>query len=310
MKNPKTNGHIALFAANVIFGLNTPISRSLIPDIISPFTLSFFRMAGAMLLFWGVSLFTKKEKVPPRDIFLLFIASLFALTLNQTSFIVGLSMTSPIDASIIQTLLPIISMFLAAIFIKEPITWKKAVGVAIGASGALLLILSKSGGSITSGNIWGNLLVFFAVISYSIYLTLFKDLIMRYTPITLMKWMFLFATIVCLPVCYKSLVTTDYASVSTISYIKIGYVVIFATFISYILIAVGQKVLRPTTISMYNYMQPIIASLVTVIIGMDTFGVNTLIAAVLVFIGVYFVTTSKSKAQMDAEKEKPTPNPQ
>ncbi len=304
MKNIKTPGHIALFIANVIFGFNTPISRSLIPETIDPFVLTFFRMSGAMVLFWSVSLFTKKEHVPPGDILLLLFASIFALVLNQIPFISGLSMTSPIDASIVITLLPIVSMILAAIIIKEPITLKKVFGVIIGASGALILILNHAGTDTGNRSLWGNLIIFGGVISYSLYLTMFKGLISRYTPVTLMKWMFLFATVISLPVCYRSIISTDFASLSTNTYLRIGYVVVCATFITYMLIPIGQKVLRPTTISMYNYVQPIVAALVAVALGLDKFGWDKILAGILVFTGVYFVTISKSKAQLDAEKVK------
>ncbi len=302
MTNTKMPGHIALLTANIIFGINTPISRSLIPEIISPLALTFFRMAGAMFLFWFISLFTRKEHVPSKDILLLFFASSFALVLNQMPFIVGLSMTSSIDASIIVTLVPVISMLLAAIFIKEPITLKKVTGVIIGASGALILILNQEQRT-GNGNFWGNLLVLSAVLSYSLYLTLFKNLITRYTPVTLMKWMFLFASILCFPFCYKPLINTDYTGLPADAYLRIAYVVVAATFITYFLIPIGQKALRPTTVSMYNYVQPIVTALAAIALSMDVFSWDKGVSAILVFIGVYFVTTSKSKAQMEAKKK-------
>lgn len=308
MKNNKTPGHIAMFIANVFFGLNITISRSLTPDFVHPLVLGFFRMSGAMILFWIVSLFAKKEQVQSKDLLLLFFASIFALSYNQTAFITGLSKTSPIDASIIQIMLPIVSMILAFFFMKEPITWKKALGVSIGLGGVLILILNNSKTQSGESNLLGNLILFSAIISFSLYLTLFKNLIAKYSSVTLMKWMFLFATIISIPVCWKPLSNTDFNSFTPDVYLRIGYVVVFATFITYLLIPVGQKVLRPTTISMYNYVQPIVASLVAVIIGMDQFGIDKIISGILVFIGVYFVTTSKSKAQLDAEKEK-TPVP-
>lgn len=302
MKNKKLTGHIALFIANVIFGLNNPISRSLMPEILSPYTLTFFRLSGGTLLFWIISLFTKKEKVPVKDILLLFFASLFSLTLNQLPFFVGLSMTSPIDASIVVTMLPIVTMILAAIIIKEPITLMKAVGVLVGASGALLLIFNSQTQHNGNSNFFGSLIVFAAVASFAIYLTVFKDLITRYSPVTLMKWMFLFGTIVCFPFCYKPLVQTNFVILSAGTYWRIGFMVFFGTFWGYLLIPIGQKVLRPTTLSMYNYVQPVVASLLTVIIGMDSFGPEKALSGVLVFLGVYIVTQSKSRAQIEAEK--------
>lgn len=274
------------------------------PEILSPYTLTFFRLGGGMLLFWIASVFVKKEHVPAKDLFLLFFASLFALTLNQLPYFIGLSMTSPIDASIVITMLPILTMILAAIIIKEPITLMKAVGVLVGASGALLLVFNSHTVHVGKSNFLGNMIIFGAVASFAVYLTLFKNLITRYSSITVMKWMFLFGTIVCFPFCYKPLIQTDFALLTTGTYWRIGYVVIFATFLGYLFLPLGQKVLRPTTLSMYNYVQPIVASMVAVAIGIDVFGVEKALSSVLVFAGVYIVTQSKSRAQLEAERAK------
>ena len=302
MEKQNFNGHLALFVANLVFGLNTIVSRSLMPEILSPYTLTFSRLAGGMILFWIASLFVKNEKVPLKDIFLLFCASIFSLVLNQLPYFVGLSITSPIDASIVVTMLPIITMILAAVFIKEPITLMKAIGVIVGLSGALLLVLTSKHTHVGESNFWGNLIVFSAVFAFAIYLTAFKKLIMRYSPITVMKWMFLFGTIMCFPFCRQSIIDTNFEMLTTSTYLKMGFVVVLGTFFTYMLIPIGQKVLRPTTFSMYNYLQPIVASMVAVAIGMDTFGYEKALSAVLVFSGVYIVTQSKSRAQLLSEK--------
>lgn len=297
----KKHGHIALFVANVIFGINTPITRTIVPEVLDPFVMTFFRMMGAAILFWAISPFTKKEKVPPRDIMLFFFASLFAIVLNQTSFIYGLSKTSPIDASLVVTLLPIVTMLLSAIIIKEPITWLKAVGVLTGASGAIILVLNSNNES-SSGSMIGNLIVLGSVTSFALYLTLFKDLISRYSPLTAMKWMFLFAALLTFPMSFNLLTSTDISQFDTSVYLRIGYVVILATFLTYMLIPIGQKTIRPTTISMYNYLQPVMASILAIIIGLDKFGPDKIISAALVFMGVYIVTQSKSKADLELAK--------
>jgi len=301
MEKNKLNGHIAMISANLIFGLNSPVSRTLMPEILSPYTLTFFRMSGGMLLFWLVSLFCKKEHVPAKDILMLFFASFFALTFNQLPFFIGLSMTSPIDASIVVTLLPILTMILAAIIIKEPITLMKAIGVLVGASGALLLIFTSHTLHVGKSNFLGNIIVFGGVVSFAIYLTVFKDLISRYSPVTIMKWMFLFCTIICFPFFYKPLIHTDFTLLTSGTYWRIGYMVIFATFLGYLFIPIGQKTLRPTTLSMYNYLQPVVASFVAVFIGIDTFGIEKALSGILVFAGVYIVTQSKSRAQLEIE---------
>lgn len=295
------NGHLALFTANILFGLNTVVSRSLMPEIISPYALTYFRIGGSTILFWIASLFTSQEKVPKKDLLLLAAASIFSLVLNQLPFFVGLSATSPINASIIVTTLPIVTMILAAFFLKEPITTKKALGVLVGATGALLLIITGSKHNDAQTKLWGIMIVFFAILCFSIYLTAFKNIVVKYSPITSMKWMFTFASILSFPFCFGAVVATKFSTFTSDIYFRIIFVVAFASFITYLLVPIGQKSLRPTTLSMYNYVQPIVTSTVAIVIGMDSFGAEKFIAAILVFLGVYIVTKSKSRAQLEAE---------
>ena len=215
----------------------------------------------------------------------------------------GLSLTSPIDASIVVTMLPIVTMLLAALFLREPVTQMKVIGVLVGASGALLVVFSSHQSEGGQGNMLGNLIVFVGVLSFGLYLTLFKNLISRYSPITVMKWMFLFASIFGLPFCYQAVLATDITVFSTTEWLSIGFVIVFATFVGYLLIPIGQKTLRPTTLSMYNYMQPVVASLVAIVWGIDQFGYQQALAGLLVFAGVYIVTQSKSRAQLEAERQ-------
>ena len=304
MSKKVLSGHVSLLIANIIFGANNPIARVLMPEIIDPLALTFIRFSGGMILFWLVSLFFKREQVPAKDKFLLFCASIFALSFNQLPFFKGLSMTSSVDASIVVTMLPIVTMVFSALILKEPITQLKVVGVLIGAAGALLLIFSEQIEGLSSGNMMGNLIVFSATVSFALYITLFKRLIDRYHPVTIMKWMFLSATITGLPFSYTSLMATDFTTLVMADWVKIGFVVFFATFTGYLLLPIGQKTLRPTTLSMYNYVQPIVASLIAILIGMDRLGYEQIISSVLVFSGVYIVTQSKSRAQLEEASKK------
>jgi Predicted permeases len=304
MGDKNIKGHLALFVAYIIFGLNTPITKAVFLDgEVSAMALTFYRFAGAAILLWLFSFFSGKEKVASYDIFLLFTASLFGILINQMSFVVGLSLTSPIDASVITTIVPVLTMVLAALFLKEPITWLKTTGVFVGAAGALLLILNGNTSGQGTASIAGNLLCILGSLSFAIYLTAYKKLINRYSPATLMKWMFLFATLCSLPLCWEDIATVNYLSLPTNIYLSILFVVILATFVSYLLIPIGQKVLRPTVVGMYNYLQPLISSLVAVVIGMDTFGWTKGVATLLIFLGVYVVAQSKSRAQLEAEKK-------
>ncbi|MEG2666962.1 MAG: EamA family transporter, partial [Bacteroidales bacterium] len=171
----------------------------------------------------------------------------------------------------------------------------------LGLAGAVIMVLSGKNSS-ASGNIWGITLCLISGISYAIYLTAFRNLISRYKPVTIMKWMFLFSSMVSLPFLYGSVSEIDYANLPLKAYLELAYVVVGATFITYMLIPVAQKALRPTVLSVYNYVQPITTALLALILGMDSFTWVKALAAALVFLGVYVVTQSKSKAQLDAER--------
>ena len=292
-----------MLGVGVIFGLLSPVSKALLDSgLISPAGLMMTRTAGAAAAFWTASLFVRREPVALRDRLSLFFAALLGIVLNQGSFILGVSMTSPIDASVVTTTAPIFAMIIAALYLREPITGMKIAGVAIGAVGALMLILSSpAAASSGGGSVGGDLLCMFAQLSYATYFVVFKGLIGRYGPVTLMKWMFLFATLCWLPFGAEDFVSTRWQAFGWRNFAEVGFIVLGATFLTYLLLPVGQKNLRPTVGCMYNYLQPLVASLVAVLAGMDRFTTIKAAAVVLVFAGVYAVTRSKSKAQMDAE---------
>lgn len=308
MDREKWKGHGALWVANIIWGLNAPICKGVLrspefPGGIDPFALSAWRMLGAALLFWTCSLFGPRERVSGRDLVALFFASVFGIQLNQMLFLWGLSMTSPIDSSIIATVVPILTMILAMLFLREPITLLKAGGVLLGAFGAVLLVLQSHPGGGQASNLLGDILCIVSAMSYATYLTAFRNTIVRYSAITTMKWMFLFAGIDALVIYWQPLTTMEYGALSAATWGGIAYVVVGSTFLSYLMVPIAQQRLRPTLVSIYNYVQPVVAVLFTVAIGLDTFGPTKGLAALCVFAGVWFVTRSKSRAQLEAEKQ-------
>lgn len=299
MDNHKNvQGHLFALTANIMWGLMAPIGKSALQEF-SAISVTTFRMIGAAAAFWLLSLFCKEEHVNHRDMLKIFFASLFALVFNQGVYIFGLSLTSPVDASIVTTTLPIVTMIVAAIYLKEPITNKKVLGIFVGAMGALILIISSQATDNGGGNIIGDLLCLLAQISFSIYLTVFKGLSQRYSAIAINKWMFVYASICYIPFSYHDISTIQWNTISTISIIEVLYVVIGGSFIAYLCIMSAQKILRPTVVSMYNYMQPIVATIAAIIMGVGSFGWQKGIAIALVFLGVYIVTQSKSRADFE-----------
>ena len=291
-------GHLFALTANVMWGLMSPIGKSALQDF-SPIAVTTFRMVGAAAAFWILSIFCKREHVHHKDMLKIAFASLFALVFNQGVFIFGLSLTSPIDASIVTTTLPIVTMIVAAIYLKEPITNKKVLGIFVGAMGALILIISSQAASNGGGSILGDLLCLIAQISFSIYLTVFKGLSQQYSAVTINKWMFIYASIIYIPFSTYDISSIQWATIPTTSIFQLLYVVLGGSFLAYLCIMTAQKLLRPTVVSMYNYMQPIVATIAAIIMGIGSFGWQKGVAIALVFLGVYIVTKSKSRADFE-----------
>lgn len=298
MNKAQLKGHLAMLGANTLWGLMSPIAKLVMAGaVVSPLLMTDFRIVGAAMLFWLLSIFTPDEHVPLPDLLRLAGAAMLGIVFNQGCFIFGVGFTSPGEASIITTTMPMWVMILAALFLGEPITIKKVGGIVLGASGALLLILGS--GSRTSGSnpLLGDILVLCAQLSYALYLTIYKNFIRRYSLVTLMKWMFFFAAVAVMPFSVSSIIAAPWHLMSSGEAAGVAYVVAGGTFGSYLLVMIGQKKLRPTLVGMYNYVQPIVASVVGVCLGLDRFTPLKLMAVILIFGGVYLVTISRTKGE-------------
>ena len=237
MKSKNYTGHICMLIASTAWGLMSPIGKDVMSTEITALSLATFRMVGAALCFWIASLFTKREEVKPHDLMLLFFAALFAIVFNQGMYIFGLSLTSPIDASIITTTAPIATLILAAIFLHEPITGKKLGGVFLGAIGALIMIIgSNSTDGTHNSNALGDFLCFIAQVSFAAYLTFFKGLASKYHPITCMKWMFTYAAICFIPFSYSEVSAIPFTEISARTWGETAFVVVGATFMTFLLL--------------------------------------------------------------------------
>ena len=214
----------------------------------------------------------------------------------QVTFLVGIPHITPMDCSILTAMAPVYTMITAAIVIKEPITLKKSIGVAVSLAGVIYLIISRV--SISEGAAestpFGIFMIILNVLSFAMYLGIFKPLIAKYSVVTFMKWIFLFSTCVSIPFSFKGLVNVDWTGIPKIQYAELAYLIICATFITYYLIPIAQKRIRPTLVSMYTYVQPIIAIAISIAIGMDTLTWQKLLATALVFGGVVIVNQSRA----------------
>ena len=314
MSNHRTPllAHLSLAGAAICWGLMSPLGKDAMQHGIDGITLVSLRVLGGAILFWFTSLFTPRETISRKHIALLCLAAVFGLVGNQCCFTIGLSLTSPVNAGIVTTTMPISALLLSALILKEPITLRKALGVALGCCGAVLLVMTSvrtAAGATGMGDLRGDLLCFAAQISYTIYLTVFGWLAKRYSIFTVNKWMFLSATCIIWPFTAQHVWQTPWSTLSTVTLAEIAYVVFGGTFLAYILMIRGQQVLRPTVVSMYNYVQPIVAVIVSIVLGLAVFTLTHALAVALIFSGVALVTLSKSRRDMLQTQTKGEDNP-
>ena len=297
MASDQLKGHISIAAAYTIFGLNVVLCKDIAnSEAVNPFVLFTLRAIGATAIFWLMSLFAPKERVEKGDLWKIALASFLGLFLTQTTFLVGITMATSIDCAIIGTLGPVFTMIFAFFFVGEPITGKKAGGVAVSLAGVIFLIFNSvhSGGASATTPL-GIVMLLLNSLTFSMYLGIFRPLISRYSVITFMKWAFLFALLMSLPLSAKGLVATDYSAIPANVRWEIGYLIVFATVIAYYLVPYGQKYIRPTLVSMYNYLSPVIATIVSIWTGMDVLSWQKVVAATAIVGGVILVSKSRAR---------------
>jgi drug/metabolite transporter (DMT)-like permease len=293
--NNRTLALLAALIATTIYGLNHTIAKGLMPVYIKPFGFIFARVLGAAILFWIIGIWGPKERIETKDWKRIILCAVFGMVINMLMFFKGLSLSTPINASIIVTVSPIFVFLMSAFFIKEKITLIKYFGISLGFSGALALILFGNEMRQDAPNITlGNILFVVNAISYGIYLIIVKPLTLKYHPYTIMKWIFLIAVIINLPITITEFLEVEWASLPFDAIWKLSFVVIGTTFLTYLLNVFALKELKASTVGVFMYLQPPIAIVFAIIVGSDSLTFVKVVATLLIFAGVYLVS-KKSK---------------
>lgn len=295
----RISGHIACFTAYAIFGVNIIVCKDLTSGhLISPIAIFTLRSLGAGLMFWILSFFLPYEKVERKDYLKILAAAFLGYFITQLTFLVAIPDVTPMHCSIISSMSPIYTMFIAAVVLKEPLSWKKAGGVALSLIGILFLIFNNASGTsgVSESRLSGIFLMFLNSLSFSLYLGIFKPLISKYSVVTFMKWIFLFSSLMSLPLSFREVFSFGWTQIPATQMWELGFLIVFATFVSYFLIPFGQKRIRPTLVSMYSYIQPIIATVISIVLCMDILTWQKILAASMVFAGVFIVSRSRTAA--------------
>jgi|SRR4051812_27545456 len=297
MKNKTIQAHLAILLANIIYGANYSIAKEVMPLYIQPFAFVLLRIGGALLMFLLITTFIVKEKIDKKDFPRLALLGVCGVAINQLMFLKGLSLTTPINASIIMISNPIAVLLFAAIVLKERMSFNKIAGIALGIAGALLLLLFNKKFSFGSETIVGDVMVLINSLSWACYVVLAKPLMKKYNTFTVVKWVFIFGFVYVFPFGYSELQLVDWKSIPPIAWACISFVVLATTFLAYILNTYALKSLSPSIVSIYIYLQPFIATLIAVIFGKDELDARKIISALMIITGVYLVSLQKTKPE-------------
>ncbi|MBI6120442.1 DMT family transporter [Salegentibacter maritimus] len=289
---------LAAIGAGAIYGLNHTIAKGVMPTYIEPFGFIFLRVFGAAILFWSISWLGPKEKIATSDWPRILGCAVFGMVINMLFFFKGLSLSTPINSSVIVTLSPVMVLILASILIRERITLLKTLGIIVGLAGALVLVLFSTDSTENAPNIpLGNVLFIVNAFSYGLYLILVKPLTAKYHALTLMKWLFLIGVVINFPITIGEFTEVNWSSLPFDAIWKMAFVVAGTTFSTYLLNIYALKQLSASTISVFIYLQPLIAIVYAILIGADELNLVKAVAAILVFIGVYMVTKKKTEVR-------------
>ncbi|MDA7578248.1 DMT family transporter [Flavobacteriales bacterium] len=294
--NKTLTAHISLLIANLIYALNFTIAKDVMPNFILPSAFILLRVIGALFLFSFSYFIFFFQKIEFKDILRFAICGLFGVAINQLFFFEGLNLTTPINAAIVMTTNPILVMLLSFIIVKEAISFRKILGITLGFVGASTLILSDGAIDLSSNNSTGNLFVFINATSYGLYLVIVKPLLNKYHPLTVLFYVFAFGLLFVLPFGYNDLTIVKWGTIPVNIYLEIIFVVVCTTFIAYLLNSSALKTLTASTVSIYIYLQPILASLFAIFLGADFLDEKKIIASVLIFSGVYLVSIRPSES--------------
>lgn len=288
-------GHLALFAAQIIYALNYSVAKGLMPGFISPIPLVFSRIIGAMILFWLLSLVVKTQKVERTDMKKLAGLALFGVVINQVFFIWGLSRTTPINSSIIMISNPVLVFVITLIILKERARLSQVTGLLLAIIGALLILRYKGNFEVGTETLAGDLMTLVNSASWAFFIVMVKPIMVKYDTVTVMRWLFLFGSIYMLPIGLRETLEVNWAAFTTSAWLALGFVVIATTFFAYLLNLYGLQTLSTNTVSAYIYLQPFLASVFAIVMGKDHMDPIKIISGILIISGLYLINKKSKK---------------
>ena len=284
--------HIALLLVTLIYAANYTIAKEVMPRYLTPDALVFTRILTGMIVFWLLAS-VKTERVAKADFGRLILSGVFGAAVNMLAFFKGLNLTTPINASLIMLIVPIIVLSISAIFYDERITRLKGIGIFLGLIGAGFLVGNGRTISLSSSGLVGDLLVCLNATSYAVYLVLVKQLMMKYNTMTVLKWVFTFGFVAVFPFTISDFLAADFSNLPLNIWLAIGFILVCVTIMTYLFNAYALQYVTASVVSVYVYLQPLFASIIALSFGKDSLSFGKIIAYILIFSGVLMVSQKR-----------------
>lgn len=288
----KLVAHVLLFLVNLFYGANFIVSKLVMPAFILPQAFILIRVSVTTILFFIVGLFWGNEKIALRDVPLLIGCSLFGVVINQEMFFAGLNITTPINGALIMIMTPILVMLISFVVGFERLTWQKITGMLLGTAGAVIIISGK-GLSFSSKTALGDFFILLNASSYAVYLVIVRPLMQKYHPMTIIKWVFLFAVPWVVVMGRDQFNAIQWPTFTMGIWMAVAFVVLFTTFCAYLFNVVALREVHSSIAGAYIYLQPIFATVISIMVGKDAITIEKVTSAVLIFSGVYMVSFSE-----------------
>ncbi len=296
--------HVFLFIVNLFYGAGFTVSKLVMPQYIKPFGFIFIRVSITTVLFFLLHSIWLSEKVEKKDFMRLILSAMFGVVINQEMFFTGLSITTPINAALIMIMTPILVFVISFILAHEKATWQKIVGLVLGLSGALV-ILAGRGFNFSSDTLLGDLFILINATSYAIYLVIVRPLMKKYHPLTVIKWVFFFGLIPVTAFGIGQFNQIEWHTFTPQSWAAVAFVIICTTFLAYLLNMLALREVHSSVVGAYIYLQPVLATIISISLGKDHITLEKIVSAVLIFSGVYMVSFAGGIKMFNRPKQEP-----
>ena len=298
MKQETIKAHWAVLTTNLLFGINFSVVKYISPSLVKPFGLNLIRVGVAVLLFWLLfALKPLKAGIEKKDIGRFLLCSFAGVAVNQLMFTKGLTLTTPIHAALLILATPVFILLLGFALRSEKITVLKITGLLAAIGGAALLILGREQNDIGSNMLLGDIYILINAVFYAFYYVLVKPLMQKYSPVHVVRWVFTFGLVMIFPFCWNDFAAIAWSSFNLSHFAALAFVVIGATFLAYYFTVYGLQHLSASAVGAYIYLQPLFSAVISILYFHEALTAAKLIAAVLIFTGVFFVNKRKGTTE-------------